>query len=272
VLGPDQPAGESAEGVLVSAGTGDNMGAALGLGIEKGDVVVSLGTSGTAFGVHDEPTADATGSVAGFADATGRFLPLVCTLNAARVLTAAASMVGSDLTGLERLALDAPAGAQGVVLLPYLDGERTPDLPHATGTLGGLTRANATPENLARACVEGMLCGLADGLDTLKDQGLEVRRVLMIGGATRSAAVQRIAPDLFGVPVSVPTPGEYVAVGAARQAAWAHATRNGHAELLGWSHPDPVVCDPEDVEAGAAVRAAYRQLREQVHPMTRRSP
>jgi xylulokinase len=255
----------------VSAGTGDNMGAALGLGLEKGDVVVSLGTSGTAFGVHDGPTGDATGAVAGFADATGRFLPLVCTLNAARVLTAAASMLGSDLTGVERLALDAPPGAEGVVLLPYLDGERTPELPHATGTLGGLTRANATPANLARACIEGMLCGLADGIDALKDQGVEMRRVLMIGGATRSAAVQRIAPDLFGVPVSVPAPGEYVAVGAARQAAWALQSRDGHQQLPGWAQPDPVVCDPKDVEAGAAVRAAYRQLREQVHPATRRS-
>ncbi|MDQ2757370.1 MAG: FGGY family carbohydrate kinase, partial [Actinomycetota bacterium] len=157
VAGPTQAAGRTASGLLVGAGTGDNMGAALGLGLGPGDIVVSLGTSGTVFGVSERPTADASGLVAGFADATGRYLPLVCTLNAARVLTSAATMLGTDLPGLERLALAAEPGAGGLSLLPYLDGERTPDLPGATGTLGGITRTNATPENLARAAVEGML-------------------------------------------------------------------------------------------------------------------
>ena len=122
-------------GVVVSAGTGDNMAAALGLGIGPGDVVVSLGTSGTVFAVHDQPTADAIGIVAGFADATGRFLPLVCTLNAARVLTAAATLLGTDLAGLDRLALASLRVRDGLSMLPYLDGERTPNLPDATGTL-----------------------------------------------------------------------------------------------------------------------------------------
>lgn len=269
VLGANDAAGETPQGVLVSAGTGDNMGAALGLGLEEGDVVVSLGTSGTVFGVHGAPTADTTGAVAGFADATGRFLPLVCTLNAARVLTAAADMLGTDLAGLERLALEAVPGADGLILLPYLDGERTPDLPHATGTLGGLTRVNATPANIARAAVEGMLCGLADGLEALRAQGLRVHRVLMIGGAARSAAVQQIAPDLFGVSVTVPSPGEYVAVGAARQAAWALATREGRPELPEWDRSAPIVCNPTNGDSGVSVRSAYRQLRVNVHPSTR---
>ena len=225
VIGPAEAAGRTADGVLVAAGSGDNMGAALGLGLQVGDVAVSLGTSGTVFGVHDSPSADPAGLVAGFADATGRYLPLVCTLNAARVLTSAAAMLGVDLDGLDRLALAAPPGAGGLVLLPYLDGERTPDLPHATGTLGGLTRANATPEHLARAAVEGMLCGLADGLDALRGQGLAVRRVLLIGGAARSRAVQQAAPGVFGVPVTVPAPGEYVALGAARGRASRRARR-----------------------------------------------
>ncbi|HEX2704648.1 MAG TPA: FGGY family carbohydrate kinase, partial [Candidatus Lustribacter sp.] len=171
VLGPADVAGESASGMLVSAGTGDNMAAGLGLGLVPGDVAVSLGTSGTVFARHDAPTPDPSGFVAGFADATGAFLPLVCTLNAARVLTATADMLGVDVAGLDRLALAGAPGAGGLTLLPYLDGERTPDLPQATGTLGGITRANATPENLARSAVEGMLCGLADGLDALRAQG-----------------------------------------------------------------------------------------------------
>ena len=221
VAGPAEAVGRTASGAVVAAGTGDNMAAALGLGLGPGDVVLSLGTSGTATAVSDVATADATGAVAGFADATGRYLPLVCTLNAARVLTATAAMLATDLNGLDRLALAARPGAGGLVLLPYLDGERTPDLPDATGTLLGLTRASMTPENIARAAVEGMLCGLADGVDALRAHGVTVSRVLLIGGAAASEAVRAAAPDVLGVPVVVPEPAEYVARGAARQAAWA---------------------------------------------------
>ncbi|MBB2986430.1 xylulokinase [Terracoccus luteus] len=221
VLAPTAAAGRTADGVLVAAGTGDNMGAALGLTLEPGDVVVSLGTSGTVFTPHDKAIRDESGAIAGFADATGNHLPLMCTLNAARVLSATASMMGVDLATLDRLALEGPVGAGGLSLLPYLDGERTPDLPHATGTLSGLTRSNATPENLARAAVEGMLCNLVAGVDALRDNGVRVERVLLIGGAAASRAVREIAPGLFRAPVVVPTPAEYVGVGAARQAAWA---------------------------------------------------
>src|SRR5664279_5485184 len=129
-------------------------------------------------------------------------------------------MLGTDVTGLDRLALQAAPGAGGMALLPYLDGERTPNLPDATGTLVGLTREAMTPENVARAAVEGMLCGLADGVDALRSAGVPVRRALLIGGAAKSAAVRKIAPDILGLPVSVPVPAEYVALGAARQAAW----------------------------------------------------
>jgi xylulokinase len=266
VLGPNEAAGETPGGMLVAAGTGDNMGAALGLGLEPGDVVVSLGTSGTVFGVHTAPTTDATGVVAGFADATGRFLPLVCTLNAARVLAAAAAMLGTDLDGLDRLAMRAEPGAGGLVLLPYLDGERTPDLPDATGTLGGLTRTNATPENLARAAVEGMLCGLADGLDALRSQGLQARRVLLIGGAARSRAVQEIAPSIFSAAVTVPAPLEYVAIGAARQAAWALRSRAGRQDQPKWTSEASTVRSLGDPASGERVRVAYGEFRETVHP------
>ena len=132
-----------------------------------GDVVVSLGTSGTVFAVSDSPTADRTGYVAGFADATGHFLPLVCTLNAARVLDATATLLGVSLDELSKLSLDAAPGSDGLTMLPYLDGERTPALPNASGSLFGLRRANMTPANLARSAFEGVLCGLADGVDAL---------------------------------------------------------------------------------------------------------
>ncbi|HEU4347270.1 MAG TPA: FGGY-family carbohydrate kinase, partial [Actinoplanes sp.] len=174
-----------------------------------------------------------TGAVAGFADATGRFLPLVATLNAARVLTATASLLGVDLARLDELALSTPDSG-GLVLLPYLDGERTPDLPSARGLLHGLTRANATPAHLARAAVEGMLCGLADGVEALRAQGVRIERALLIGGGARSAAVRALAPAVLGVPVQLPEPAEYVALGAARQAAW---TLAGTPEPPPWSVP-----------------------------------
>lgn len=218
VLGP----AESVEwgSRIVGAGAGDNAAAAIGVD-SRNDVVVSLGTSGTAFVRSEVCARDTSGSVAGFADATGAFLPLVCTLNAARVLDAACSLLRVDHDELAALALSAPAGADGLVVVPYLSGERTPNLPDSTGGILGLTLDNATPAHIARAAVEGVLCGLADALDTLAAQGARIDRVRLVGGAAASPAIRAIAPAVFGVPVVVPPAGEYVADGAARQAAWA---------------------------------------------------
>ncbi|MFM9049087.1 MAG: xylulokinase [Actinomycetota bacterium] len=259
VAAPHEIVGETSTGIALSPGTGDNMGAALGVGARPGDVVVSLGTSGTAFAVSDVPTSDPSGQVAGFADATGRFLPLVCTLNAARVLTATAAMLGIDLDELTSLALTAPPASEGLVLLPYLDGERTPNLPNATGTLAGLTRDAMTPANLARASVEGMLCGLADAVDALRDQGVAPQRILLVGGAAANAAVQQIAATVFDVPVVVPEPGEYVADGAARQAAWA---LSGTSELPSWEGSRALTLEPDP---RPQVREAYAEAFAQVH-------
>jgi xylulokinase len=267
VLGPAEPAGEvapaaiapgAATGTVLGPGAGDNAAAGLGVGAQPGDVVVSIGTSGTVFSVAAVPAADATGAVAGFADATGRFLPLVCTLNAARVLDAAAALIGADHAELARLALSAPAGADGLVLVPYLEGERTPNRPLATGAVHGLTLRTATPAHLARAAVEGMLCALADGLDALLAQGATARRVILVGGGAASEAVRRIAPQVFGCPVLVPPPGEYVADGAARQAAWV---------TLGGAEPPPwQLGDVREYEADAvpAVREQYAVARDRI--------
>jgi xylulokinase len=208
-------------GIIVGAGAGDNAGAALGLGATEGDVVVSIGTSGTVFAVTGKPSADKTGTVAGFADASGAYLPLVATLNAARILDSTAALLGVDHDTLGSLALKAAPGAGGLVLQPYFEGERTPNLPDATATLFGMTLASTTRDGLARAAIEGLLCGLADGLDALRRVGVAPRRILLIGGAALNPAVQTIAAQVFDVPVTVPQPGEYVADGAALQAAWA---------------------------------------------------
>lgn len=221
VLGPGESAGRTPSGVLVGPGAGDNAGAALGLGAAEGDVVVSIGTSGTVFAVTDGPVSDASGTVAGFADASGVSLPLIATLNAARVLGSIAGLLGVDHDGLAELALSAEPGSGGVVLVPYFEGERTPNLPDAKASIHGLTLASTTPANLARAAIEGMLCGLADGLDAVRSVGVKERRILLIGGAAQNPAVAQVAAQVFDAPVEVPAPGEYVADGGAVQAAWA---------------------------------------------------
>lgn len=260
VLGPSASAGLTPAGAHLGPGTGDNMAAALGVGAGAGDVVVSIGTSGVVSAVSATPTADPTGIVAGFASATGDFLPLVCTLNAARVLDATARILDVDHDRLSTLALSAPAGSDGLVVVPYLEGERTPNKPDATGAVHGLTLASAGPAHLARATIEGLLCGLADGLDALVAQGVQVRRVILVGGGAKSAALRRIAPAVLGYPVAVPPPGEYVADGAARQAAWTLAAASDadapqpHWEISGLETYEAV---PEP-----AVRARYAEVRD----------
>lgn len=280
---PAEPAGATSWGAVLAPGTGDNMAAALGLGLREGDIVISIGTSGTAFATSAVPSADSTGAVAGFADATGRFLPLVATVNAARVLTVTARLLGTDLAGLSRLALAAQAGAGGLTMLPYLDGERTPRRPGASGVVRGLTSDNGTPENLARAAVEAVLCSLADAIDHLADAGVATpkgsgtaardgqaiakaggtaarggeRRILLIGGGARSEAVRRIAPAIFGTAVTVPDPAEYVALGAARQAAW---VLEAGAEPPSW--PQRPASD-YTAEPADEVRERYATLRDE---------
>jgi xylulokinase len=199
--------------------------------------------------------ADVTGTVAGFADATGHHLPLVATLNAARVLDAAARMLGVDHATLSELALSAPSGADGLVLVPYLEGERTPNLPRATGAIHGLTLQTATPAHLARAAVEGLLCGLADGIEAVVAQGVAVERVLLIGGGAASPAVQQLAPGVFGRPVLVPPPGEYVADGAARQAAWVLSGADAPPE---WAQPG---LQRFEAAPATGVRERYAEVR-----------
>lgn len=263
VAAPNEEVGRTAAGIVLGPGTGDNMGAALGLDARPGDVVVSLGTSGTAFAVSRTPAHDASGFVAGFADATGHFLPLVCTLNAARVLTSTADLLGVDFDELAALALAAEPGSGGLTLLPYFDGERTPNLPEARGSLHGITRGNMTPQNLARAAIEGMFGGLADAVDALVGVGVEPRRILLVGGAAANPAVGAVAATMFGAPIVVPPPGEYVADGAARQAAWVLSGADEAPAWPGARAGETLVYDPAPV---AAVRDAYATARTALYP------
>lgn len=219
VLEPNEKAGVMLTGTVVGPGAGDNAAAALVLARE-GDVIVSIGTSGAVFAPVREQSCDPSGTVCGFADASGGQLPLACTLNGAPVLDAAARLLNVNHEELADLALISPPGASGLVLIPYFAGERTPNLPDAKAALQNVTFANFTRPNLARAFVEGLLCGLVAGIEAVQAVSYTAKRIVLIGGGATSRAVQRCAPQVFGLPVTVPTKAEYVALGAAFQAAW----------------------------------------------------
>ena len=255
VARPDEIVGTTPGGIALAPGTGDNMASALGLGLDEGTAGVSLGTSGTVFSRNPRQTHDPSGVVAGFADATGEFLPLVCTLNGARNLAATASLLGLSFEEMSAAALSAPPGSEGVTFLPYLEGERTPPLPDARGQVVGLSLSNYTPANLARATIEGVLWSLAYGLQTLQQQAAGVSRITLTGGGAQSRAVREIARSVFGLPVATTEPFESVAVGAARQAAWA----------LTGTLPDWPVPYVDEQEPTAADLAAAAEINERYH-------
>jgi xylulokinase len=250
---------------IVAPGTGDNMAAALGLGLLPGDLAISVGTSGTVFAVSSRPTTDGRGYVAGFADGTGRFLPLVCTLNATKVTDTFARLLGVDLEGFDALALAAPPGAGGVTLVPYLDGERTPNRPDATGTLAGL-RSDTGREELARAAVEGVVGGLLDGADALAECGVPIGegRTFLVGGGARSPAYRRVIADLVGRQVLVPDASELVALGAAVQAASVLHQRPPPEVAAAWGCGAGTAVEPDGRVDRDAIRARYASLSQKI--------
>jgi xylulokinase len=221
IINPHEFGGTATTGAHIAAGAGDNAGAALGLGAGVGDLVISLGTSGTAFAVSSTPTHDPSGEVAGFADATGNFLPLACTLNAAKIFNTVATTLGISFDELSQLALNAKPGAEGLRVIPHFDGERTPNRPQARGRFHGITHTNFTKANIARAAIEGVIAGMVYATQAVEKLGVSYSRVLLIGGAAKNSAVQQIAADFFAKTIHLPPTGEYVADGAAKQAAWA---------------------------------------------------
>jgi len=268
VLGPAEPAGPvlpdvAAElglepDVVVGPGTGDNMAAALGLALAPREVVLSLGTSGTAYAVATSPTTDATGAVAGFADAAGGYLPLVATLNATKVTeTVARWLVATDVASLSELALRGRPRPE-LALVPYFDGERTPDLPEATGTWHGL-RNDTTREDLARAAFSGVVNGLLGGVDALRSAGVEMDGSLrLIGGGANSPAYRQVTADLWASPVTVHVDAEPVATGACVQAAAVHSGQQPREVAASWELDAGVLVEPDPQVDGAALRAAYR--------------
>lgn len=240
----------------ISAGAGDNASGAIGVGATVGDLIISLGTSGTAFAVSATPTQDNSGEIAGFADASGNYLPLACTLNAAKVFNATAELLGLTFEKYSELALQAEAGAGGLLFMPHFDGERTPDRPDAKGSIQGITHSNFIPSNIARASIEGVIAGIAYAGFGLERLGVAHKRILLIGGAAKNPAVRKIATEIFGQDIFVPPAGEYVADGAARQAAWA---LSGEKDLPIWSNGDfeKILMDVSNSAAAEQVRKRY---------------
>ncbi len=267
VLGPTDAAGtllgEAAEelglagDVVVGPGTGDNMGAALGLGLGEGDAVVSLGTSGTVYARTSTRAHDTTGAVAGFSDATGGYLPLVCTLNATKVTDTVATWCGTDAAGLSELALAAGTDVVEASLVPWFDGERTPNRPAARGALVGL-HTDLSREELARVAHDGVLCGLLNGLRALEASGSVVDgRLLLVGGGARSAAYRQRLADLSGRQVHVPENDEAVAVGAAVQAAAVQSGRSIDAFRDSWGLSGSTTTAPRPDTHADEITARY---------------
>lgn len=218
---------------LVSSGGGDNMMGAIGTGnIQPGAITMSLGSSGTVYAYSEVPKVSPDASVATFCSSSGGWLPLICTMNLTNATGAIRELFDLDLQQFNDLVAEAPIGADGVSMLPFLNGERVPALPHATGSLHGLTLDNLTQANLCRAAVEGTTFGLRYGLDLLRHNGLQSRSICLIGGGSKSAVWRQIVADIMNTPVICTEQSEAAALGAAIQAAWCKSWSNGHENTL----------------------------------------
>jgi xylulokinase len=233
LIPPDAPVGtirsEIAEqfqlksDTLVSAGGGDNMMAAIGTGnVIPGIVTTSLGTSGTIYSFSDQPVIDPNGELAAFCSSSGGWLPLVCTMNVTVSTELTRDLLGLSLADLNQLASAAPPGAEGILLLPYFNGERTPALPNAKAVFFGLTGTNYIAANLARASMEGATLGLRYGLDVLRQQGITPTEIRLVGGGARSPLWRQMVAEIFNCPVVCPESSEAGAVGAAIQSMWCY--------------------------------------------------
>jgi len=217
------------DNTIVSSGGGDNMMGAIGTGnIEPGVMTVSLGTSGTLYSFSDKPVIDPEGEIAAFCDSTDAWLPLVCTMNVTVATEKARAMFNWSHAQLNGAISAAPAGADGLLFLPYLNGERTPNLPKGSGVLHGLTPENMRSGQVARATMEGVTLGLAYGLNRFRELGVKPAEIRLTGGGSNSAVWRQIAADIFGVPTVCLTSSEGAALGAAIQASWACESVMGH--------------------------------------------
>lgn len=257
------------EGIAVSSGAGDNMGSAIGCGcVEAGDLVLSMGTSGTLFGYSDEPVLDRQGRLAAFCSSSGGYLPLLCTMNCTIGVERVRTLFGSTIGELERLAESASIGSNGLTMVPYFSGERFPNLPAAKAAIGGLDLMNMERSTIARSAYESAVYATRGGLDAFAQLGFEPKRIILTGGGAKSRLWRSIVCDVFALPLAVPAVGESAAFGAALQALWA-LEGNTIAEVVS-SHVryDEEQALQPNMEANAAYMDAYRRYQAYVGALT----
>ena len=258
-------------GAMVSSGGGDNMMGAIGTGnIEPGIITMSLGSSGTVYAFDPQPQVSPDAAVASFCSSSGGWLPLICTLNLTNVTGAVRQLFGLELDAFNQLAGQAPIGAEGVSLLPFLNGERVPALPDARGSIQGLTLTNMTRANLCRAAMEGTTFGLRYGLDLLRHNGLQSHTIRLAGGGSKSPLWRQMVADIMDTPVVCTEQSEAAALGAAIQAAWCVAGgKQTLAELCQRCvRLAPATQTSPDANHVAAYEQAYNRYRQQVAALT----
>jgi xylulokinase len=221
------------EGVLVSSGGGDNMMGAIGTGaVRDGFLTMSLGTSGTLFGFSNKPVIDPTGNLAAFCSSSGGWLPLLCTMNCTVASEEMRGLLGYDVKIFDAEAAKAPVGADGIVILPFFNGERTPNLPNGRASVNGITAANFKKANLARAALESAIFGMRIGLDGFKSLGFKPKEIRLTGGGSKSKFWQSIAANVTDLPIRIPTGSEAAAMGGAIQALWCLENNEGKKTLI----------------------------------------
>ncbi len=267
LIGPDETAGritaEAAaitglpEGIPVSSGGGDNMMGALGTGtVSDGVITMSMGTSGTLYGYSDKPIIDPEGILAAFCSSSGGWLPLLCTMNCTVATELTRELFGLDVKEIDAAGARAPAGAEGVSILPFFNGERVPNLPNGKASIMGLNTTNYTKENLSRASLESAVYGMKIGLDRFRELGFDVREIRMIGGGAKSPIWRQMAADVLGVPVLIPEQAEAAALGAALQAYWM-LEGGGAARLQNIINEHVSLDESESCVPDLELRAAY---------------
>jgi xylulokinase len=245
------------EGALVAAGGGDNMMGAIGAGtVRDGFLTMSLGTSGTLFGFSKEPVIDPTGDLAAFCSSSGGWLPLLCTMNCTVASEEFRGLFGLDVKSFDAEAAKAPIGAGGIVILPFFNGERTPNLPHGRASVNGISTANFNRPNLARAALESAIFGMRIGLEGFKTLGFKAKEIRLTGGGAKSPLWQRIAANVMNLPVRVPTGTEAAALGGAIQALWAWNRKQGNKVSIETLAEDHVA-----LEGGATVKPDSKAVR-----------
>lgn len=252
------------EGIPVSAGGGDNMMGAVGTGtVADGFLTMSMGTSGTLYGYSDKPIADPVNGLSGFCSSTGGWLPLLCTMNCTVATEFVRGLFELDVKDLDKVAAQAPCGSEGVLVVPFFNGERTPNLPNGRASITGMTAANTNRANIARASLESAVFAMRGGLDAFRKLGFKPKEIRLIGGGSKSPLWRQIAADVMNLPIRVPALDEAAALGGAVQALWCLKSQNGKCDIASLCAEHITLDNSKSADPIAENVAAYDKAYEQ---------